>query len=200
VNGKIYAIGGSDGGKAISIVEEYDPATDTWTKKADMPTARCGLATSVVNGIIYAIGGQGPGFGPNAGGGFFSTVEAYDPVKDNWTDKAKMPSEKCSFGTCAVNEKIYTIAGVGFPIFSEVEEYDPATDTWTKITDIPTPRWGLSATAVGGRIYAIGGSTAGPIAVSTSIVEEYDTGFVPPKNVEAKGKLPTKWGQMKRWR
>ena len=30
---------------------------DTWTTKAPMPTARLGLATSVVNGIIYAIGG-----------------------------------------------------------------------------------------------------------------------------------------------
>ena len=196
VNGKIYAIGGSTG-VAISTVEEYDPATDTWTTKTDMLTARGALATIAVNGIIYAMGGQGPGWGPNAGGGFFSTVEAYDPVKDNWTEKAKMPSEKGSFGICVVNGKIYTIAGVGFPLFSEVEEYDPATNTWTKITDIPTPRWGLSATAVDGRIYAIGGSAVGPIAVSTSIVEEYDTGFVPQKNVEAKGKLPTKWGQMK---
>jgi hypothetical protein len=30
---------------------------DTWTKKADMPTARWSLSTSVVNGKIYAIGG-----------------------------------------------------------------------------------------------------------------------------------------------
>ena len=198
VNGKIYAIGGSTG-VAISTVEEYDPATDIWTKKADMPTARGGLATVAVNGIIYAMGGQGPGFGPNAGGGFFSTVEAYDPVKDNWTEKAKMPSEKGSFGICAVNEKIYTIAGIAFQIFSEVEEYDPATDTWTKITDIPTKRWGLSTEALDGKIYTIGGSTTGPIAISTSIVEEYDTGFIPkePKSTEPKGKLPTTWGQRK---
>jgi hypothetical protein len=41
VNGKIYAIGGSSG-VAISTVEEYDPATDKWTKKADTPTAKWG--------------------------------------------------------------------------------------------------------------------------------------------------------------
>jgi hypothetical protein len=35
VDGKIYAIGGGQGmiGKYMSPVEEYDPATDTWTKK-----------------------------------------------------------------------------------------------------------------------------------------------------------------------
>ncbi|MHC4540619.1 MAG: hypothetical protein ACYS74_12685 [Planctomycetota bacterium] len=33
-------------------------AADTWTQKADMPTARLGLATSVVDAKIYAIGGS----------------------------------------------------------------------------------------------------------------------------------------------
>jgi hypothetical protein len=36
-------------------------AEDTWTTKADMPTARGYLATAVVNGKAYAIGGaKGP--------------------------------------------------------------------------------------------------------------------------------------------
>ena len=32
---------------------------DTWTAKADMPTARSCHSTSVANGKIYAIGGGG---------------------------------------------------------------------------------------------------------------------------------------------
>lgn len=74
VNGKIYAIGGGEGGvdrAALSTVEAYDPQTDKWTRKADMPTARKELSTSVVNGKIYAIGGwdDRP----------LSTVEEYTP-------------------------------------------------------------------------------------------------------------------------
>ncbi len=76
VNGRIYAIGGCPPGPLprdphLSTVEEYTPATDTWTKKADMPTPRT-CYTSAVNGKIYAIGG----FDGNKA---ISTVEEYDP-------------------------------------------------------------------------------------------------------------------------
>jgi N-acetylneuraminic acid mutarotase len=55
----------------LSTVEAYDPATDTWTTKAPMPTARQGLAAAVVNGSLYAIGGYN--------GSYLSTVESYTP-------------------------------------------------------------------------------------------------------------------------
>ena len=63
----------------MSTVEAYDPATDTWTKKADMPTAKGHSAIAVVGGIIYVIGG--PGENREA----LSSVEAYDPATDTWT-------------------------------------------------------------------------------------------------------------------
>ena len=62
VNGKIYAIGGNTGkwlvGPYLSTVEEYDPVTDIWTKKADMPIERFELAASALNGKIYVVGGR----------------------------------------------------------------------------------------------------------------------------------------------
>ncbi|MHC4566151.1 MAG: hypothetical protein ACYTE3_10380, partial [Planctomycetota bacterium] len=65
---------------AFSTVEEYDPATDTWMPKADMPAERLRMATSVVNGKIYAIGGSAPGAGPDAAGpNGTAIVEEYDP-------------------------------------------------------------------------------------------------------------------------
>ncbi len=83
VAGKIYAIGGSVIPKAgwvgnneiaVSTVEEYDPVTDKWTKKADMLTPRFQHAASVVGGKIYAIGGiTGQGWI-----NVISTVEEYD--------------------------------------------------------------------------------------------------------------------------
>ena len=62
VNDKIYAIGGENYYVSYSIfyskVEMYDPATNIWTSKSDMPTKRSYLGSYVVNDKIYAIGGQ----------------------------------------------------------------------------------------------------------------------------------------------
>ena len=103
----------------------------TWTQKADMPTPRAGLATSVVNGKIYAIGGATD---VSAGGRPFSTVEVYDPATDTWTQKADMPTARRSLPAAVVNEIIYVIGGSvpfgnreSLPI---VEAYDPATDKY----------------------------------------------------------------------
>ncbi|MHC4147361.1 MAG: kelch repeat-containing protein, partial [Planctomycetota bacterium] len=123
----IYAIGGAPGGsqwhQGLSTVEEYDPATDTWTPKADMPTARTYLSTSVVNGRVYAIGGR------TSNRNAFSTVEEYDPATDTWTPKAGMPTERLRMTTSVANGKIYAIGGSGNrggpDAIATVEEYDP---------------------------------------------------------------------------
>ena len=190
VNGKIYVIGGCasslvSGGRQIRqagrlpTVEEYDPATNNWTKKADMPTARELLSTCVVNGKIYAIGGRieqvvHPG-GPNRHRVIQAidvpTVEAYDPLTDTWTRRADMPTPSSQLSPCAVNGKVYLIRS------STVEEYDPVTDEWTKWTrkgDIPTGGV-LSTTVVNENIYVVIMRGDGVGGLST--VEEYDPGM-----------------------
>ena len=62
VNDKIYAIGGATGNidpwtNNVDVVEEYDPATDTWRTVEAMPTSRSLLSAAVVGDRIYAIGG-----------------------------------------------------------------------------------------------------------------------------------------------
>jgi len=126
VNGKIYLMGGVRGGflhdPAISMVEEYDPATDTWTPKNDMPTARSGLSLSAAGGKIYAIGGGT--YNMTA----FSTVEEYDPATDSWTTKPDMPTGRLGLSAAIVNGRIYAIGGARnfYPGtgMSTVEEYD----------------------------------------------------------------------------
>jgi len=175
VNEKIYAIGGeallgNNNHVFSSAIEEYDPKTDTWTRKSNMPTARNFLSTSAVSGKIYAIGGWAVNVG------VFSTVEEYDPMTDTWIKKADMPTPRAYLSASTVNEKIYAIGGAAGPdenvALAAVEEYDPKTDTWTKKADMPTARHSLSTSAVNGKIYAIGGW--GPNVGVFSTVEEYD--------------------------
>jgi N-acetylneuraminic acid mutarotase len=161
-----------------------------------MPTARSTLSTSAVNGKIYAIGGQMGRWGPG-GGLAVPIVEEYDPATDTWVRKADMPTARLGLSTSVVNGKIHTIGGLrGTHV---VEEYDPSADTWTKKTDMPRPRMDFSTGVVNGKIYAIGGTHTWPI-VPVPTVEEYDSGFVPPRESEGvapKGKLTMQWGRIK---
>ena len=127
VNGKIYAIGGANIANdtndcdALSTVEEYDPVTDTWRKRADMPTARWGLSVSAVGDRIFAIAG-GHRMTP------FKTVEEYNPATDTWRKRADMPTAKGLHSSSVVNGKIYVIGGSeswADMFLQTVEEYDP---------------------------------------------------------------------------
>jgi N-acetylneuraminic acid mutarotase len=176
VNGKIYVFGGGDaitnsGGdaiaKAFSIVEEYDPSTNTWTPKSEMPT-KVGFATaSTVNGKIYVIGGG------LSGGIPISTVEEYDPATDTWTKKANLPIARMILSSSVVNGKIYAIGGLNNGgDLTIVEEYDPKTDKWTKKSAMSIAREGTTTCEVNGKIYAIGGWNG--INGALASVEEYN--------------------------
>lgn len=54
---KIYLIGGQLKIDSTNIVQIYNPAKDSWSVGASMPTARFGLAAAAINDAIYAIGG-----------------------------------------------------------------------------------------------------------------------------------------------
>jgi len=197
VNGKIYVIGGTADGKVMfPTVEEYDPKTDTWTQKASMPTKRACLSTAVVNGKIYVIGG----FRPHGDvGKALSTVEVYDPVTNTWARKSNMPTPRFFPSTSVVNGKIYAIGGTTITqgkriTVSTVEVYNPATGRWTKGPAMIKRRAGHAAGVVQGRIYVIGGVSDSGAELSS--VEELDTGYA----VNAKDKLPTLWGEIKRSR
>lgn len=171
VNGKIYVIGGNEGpglwGTTIATVEEYDPQTDTWTSKADMPTAREGLGASEVNGKIYAIGGSATSGRESWIN--MTTVEEYDPATNTWTTKADMRRTRDAFNTVVVDEKISTIGA-----FIPYEEmYDPVTDTWVERAPMPVTRIGAAAGVVNGKIFVFGGAEIGG-GPATSVVFEND--------------------------
>ncbi len=165
--------GDGDGGKpqhdpqkALMLAPQAEGGT--WTKRADMPTPRWALCASVVDGVIYAMGG-GQGFND-----VLEVVEAYNPTTDTWTRKANIPTPRSWFNTAVVDGKIYAIGGDtpgSNPGSSVVEEYDQVTDTWRRRANMPTARGGMATTVVDGKIYVIGGYT-GAGAVST--VEVYD--------------------------
>lgn len=177
VDGKIYVIAGMTSGPDFwsgiqSSVEVYDPLTDTWSTKSNMPTPRIWLSTSVVDGKIYAIGGL------LLTTEALSTVEVYDPATDTWTTKTPMPTARAGHAAAVVDGIIYVIAGGTHSghNFTAVEAYDPATDIWTSRNELPELKSFFSACDVNGKIYAIGGITnfANPHLAGEKTVYEYN--------------------------
>jgi hypothetical protein len=124
-DGKIYLMGiaSSFGQTPLRNVGMYDPVTDTWTPKADIPTRRIGLATALVGGKIYAISG-----GSRVYEGGKTVVEVYDPGADTWsTDEvAELSIPRAAAAATAVGGKIYVVGGLnplGQPV-ATVEVYD----------------------------------------------------------------------------
>jgi RNA polymerase sigma factor (sigma-70 family) len=152
-------------------------AANTWTEGTDLPTARTRVSTSVVDGIIYAIGGF-----QNGSGVGLPTVEAYDPANDKWEQKADMPVGISFHTASVVDGRIYVIGGQeaggdwGDPCRETVAVYDPARDTWEEMNGtMPSPRADHSASVVDGIIYTFGGTAFPPgTQEGLDIVEAYD--------------------------
>jgi N-acetylneuraminic acid mutarotase len=165
VGGKIYAIGGTSGGSFLTTVEEYNPATNTWTTKTPMLTGRSGLAVGVVNNKIYAIGGSD-------GSNYLTTVEEYDPTTDTWAMKTAMPTSRAYLAVGVVNNRIYAIGGWnGSSYFTTVEEYGSATNQWLTKAPMSTGRSSLAVGVMNNKIYAIGG-VGSPGETLLNVVEE----------------------------
>jgi len=127
VKDKIYAIGGvvNPGFQAHSVasVEEYDPVSDKWTKKNDMPIDSTGMTVCAVSDKIYVITGGKLVNGnkiPNL------AIYIYDPSTDEWTQKSNSPTIRAYSSGNVVDGKIFVIGGVSFNGYlSSVEEYTP---------------------------------------------------------------------------
>lgn len=92
INGKLYVAGGRFGGgvgsEMTDILEIYDPATGTWSSGASMLAPRAGVASTVANGCLYLIGGEGNTADPR---GVFDRNELYDPGTDSWRGLEPLP-------------------------------------------------------------------------------------------------------------
>jgi N-acetylneuraminic acid mutarotase len=172
---RIYAIGGRDRskpGNGLSIVEAYDPVTDTWAAMAPMPTHRHALvATLGPDGRIYALGGTNDTVAST------DAVEIYDPVKNSWARGTPMPyGQECAAATSTSGPDGEILVFAGWdarkrPIPRAVA-YNPRTHQWRSLPPMSTARAAGGAVTIAGadgciHVYVLGGSP------HEAAVEEY---------------------------
>ncbi len=122
----------------------------TWEQLQDIPTPRWHLASAVIDGKVYALGGVGG----------YQQVEAFDPTTGQWEARAFMTVARAFLGTGVVNGKLYAIGGsrLNATPSNTVEVYDPATDTWSTRAPMSSGRRGICSSVVEDRIYVFGGN------------------------------------------
>ena len=115
VNGKIYVIGGRLGAAHVTassntdVVEEYDPARDTWGAiKARMPTPRSGGGWATLNGRIYVAGGEIQNERYHA---TFKALEAYEPATNRWIILPSMPSARHGVAGAFIGNRLHLVSG-----------------------------------------------------------------------------------------
>ena len=181
---KIYVFGG--GGPqfaSLNSVYAYDPATDTWEQRADMPTLRSGSVTALIDDRIYVMGG---GFKqPNGQFRFLTTVEIYHPETDTWESGPDLLMPHDYPAVAVLNGEIYVLGGhhpdatkagpKTDPGFDFCERLNPAKGAWEEIAPLIQPRFALAAVVADGAILTMGGVAFTPDGFNNfTLVERYD--------------------------
>ena len=168
IGGKLYAAAGANGSnRRLRDLFVYDLSSRTWKRGPRMRVGRNHVASAVLNGKLYVIGGRP---GPDAGN--LRVVERYNPAGGHWRTLA--PLEVATSGAAAA------VAGGAVVVFGgekqdgsgetvpATEAYDPATGTWTALADMLTPRHGLGGASYGNRVFALEGGPIGGLHFSTT--------------------------------
>lgn len=181
VNGKIYAIGGDEGSETgncmtgtsmtsnvVNYTEEYDPSSNVWTEKAEMPTSRALFGTAVFQDKIYCIGGYNAenlpvgteDWGWKTQYYTLPVNEVYNPASNTWQSLAAMPTPRYSAATNVLDGVIYVMGGHAMTdltvAYNVTEAYNIQTNTWTTKTPSPLPISSSSSAIVDDKIYVLG--------------------------------------------
>jgi len=142
--------------------EVYDPITDSWTEKAQMPDFTGlgigeNVASAVIDNTIYVLVGE--------------TLHIYTPENDSWSLGASIPTK--IYGRPAMGATTGEMAPKRIYVLGDASRnlnqvYDPETDTWTNGTSMPTPRQSLGVAVVNDILYTIGGGFFAELGIFTA--------------------------------
>jgi DNA-binding CsgD family transcriptional regulator len=151
-DGLVFAIGGDTANGVVGDLEVYDPASDTWERRAPKPTAASNIAAAVLGDEIYVPGGYG---GDQR---VLSTVEVYSPANDTWRSVVPLPEPRCAYAVAVAGGRLCVFGGWdGDSYVSDVLIYDPERDAWEYGTPLSQARGFAAAAELGGLIYLVGG-------------------------------------------
>ena len=188
IDGSLYYVAGAELAPRRVILDTlymYNESNNTWSEKANLNLPRITHEVVAYNGQIYVFGGH------QGGGVVHSLTETYNPVDNNWTVVAEMPTTLWFLSATATLNGI-TIAGGDrshHDDSSQVMHYYPISNTWHNengsLKELISPRVASSLVHLPNRgLYIIGGGrhhrldSVGFLSMNNLPIVENDTASV----------------------
>lgn len=122
---------------------EYDPATNSWSQKANYPHQSHGA-------VGFTIGNKGyMGSGDSETLGAVNDFYEFDPIANTWTAKASCPLSNDGHVSFAINGLGY----YGLGNASQLYSYNPVTNSWGLVTTAMPGSWHGAAFVINNKAY-----------------------------------------------
>lgn len=155
VGGRLFVVGGI-GGTGLVLI--YDPATETWSTGAELPSPRDHVAAVAVENEIWVIGGRSDGRA-NA------LVDIYDPAADSWREGPPLPEVTSGASDAIVDGVIYisggedpAVTGVVIDRHWQLDTLRGEEATWDPLPEPPLAVHGAHGAAIDGEFVIVGGA------------------------------------------
>ena len=166
VGGKLYTFGGFDPFKPCCTPTRhafvYDPATNVWSRLANLPEGVSHAGTATDGTDVYLVGG----FIEDASRTYqiFGTIHVwvYRVASDRYEPMPPLPDLRAAGTLAYLDGKLHFIGGLSAGQAHDTDQHwvlDLAGGAmaWTTAAPLPTPRNHLGSAVHGGKIYVIGG-------------------------------------------
>lgn len=138
-----------------------------WQREADLPDPRGHVSSAVLDGKIYALGGD---HGHDITQVDVNSCHQFDPATKKWSTIASLPEGRSHFesSTIIYKGRIIIVGGrcnSSKPprnVVGDLLEYDPKANTWRVVGVMPEKLLAPAAAILSGRLVVIGGGLNNP--------------------------------------
>ena len=173
IGNKVFAIGGSTAAGDTEVTSSAEAMTlaarqtqpKVWRTLPDAPSSRLMMASTVLDGKIWILGGI-------RHGGTLDTVETYDPQTGQWQTQPSLPIPLHHATAATYRGQVVVIGGAS-------EEIGHASDrvfafsggSWSELPTLKHARAGAAAAVVGDRLVVVGGQSEKQLVAATEIFD-----------------------------
>ncbi len=176
VDGRLYVFGGYHSGQFVPTrrVDAYDPAANTWSRLADLPSNPFTHAGVAVDGhLIYLAGGYVTRNLDGSGGQIFASARVwrFDIDTNSYSSLPDLPQARGSGALVRLGRQLHFFGGADLNRSDRGDHWILDLDggsEWTVAVALPNPRSHLGYVAAGGKVYAVGGQ----FGIDTNLVAQ----------------------------